>query len=150
LFFRHETFALFASTYPLPWLRYNPLIKINPVSLESFSSLVQSNHHLFKLSEVNYWTTSIQIVFANGPEIIAVLITSCNVIVLHAPTYTDPTKKKPEGNLRCSRRVSKVYATYCVVFLFCLSSSCVSYVTSFSGLSIFAIYVLKTLFGENI
>ena len=25
--------------------------------------------------------------------------------------------------------------TYCVVFLFCLSSSCVPYVTSFSGLS---------------
>ena len=27
--------------------------------------------------------------------------------------------------------------TYCVVFLFCFSSSCVPYVTSFSGLSIF-------------
>ncbi len=29
-----------------------------------------------------------------------------------------------------------VSKTYCVVFLFCLSSSCVSYVASFSGLSI--------------
>jgi len=27
--------------------------------------------------------------------------------------------------------------TYCVVFLFCFSSSCVPYVASFSGLSIF-------------
>ena len=27
--------------------------------------------------------------------------------------------------------------TYCVVFLFCFSSSCISYATSFSGLSIF-------------
>jgi len=27
--------------------------------------------------------------------------------------------------------------THCVVFLFCFSSSCVSYVASFSGLSIF-------------
>jgi hypothetical protein len=29
-----------------------------------------------------------------------------------------------------------VFNTYCVVFLFCLSSSCVPYVSSFSGLYI--------------
>jgi hypothetical protein len=37
--------------------------------------------------------------------------------------------------LFCLRIV--MYNTYCVVFLFCLSSSCVPYVASFSGLSIF-------------
>ena len=30
-----------------------------------------------------------------------------------------------------------VYNTYCIVFLFCLSSSCVPYVASFSGLFLF-------------
>jgi len=32
--------------------------------------------------------------------------------------------------------------TYCVVFLFCLSSSCVPYVVRFAGLSIFSYYPL--------
>jgi len=32
--------------------------------------------------------------------------------------------------------------TYCVVFLFCLSSSCVPYVASFSGLYICDYYIL--------
>ena len=45
--------------------------------------------------------------------------------------------------------------TYCVVFLFCFSSSCVPYVASFSGLSIFSlplrysptfIYKIKKIF----
>jgi hypothetical protein len=41
--------------------------------------------------------------------------------------------------------------TYCVVFLFCLSSSCAHYVASFSGLSIFAtktiFFIWQTLYG---
>jgi hypothetical protein len=49
--------------------------------------------------------------------------------------------------------------TYCVVFLFCLSSSCVPYVVSFSGLSIFDchirysltfIYILFFFFRDNL
>ena len=38
-----------------------------------------------------------------------------------------------------------VFSTYCVVFLFCLSSSYVTYFASFSGLSIFFIALLYSL-----
>jgi len=39
--------------------------------------------------------------------------------------------------LSLSRFATVVSYTYCVVFLFCLSSSCVPYIASFSGLFIF-------------
>jgi len=38
--------------------------------------------------------------------------------------------------------------TYCVVFLFCFSSSCVHYVASFSGLSIFFVGIAPSVFSN--